>query len=511
MELQLSTRNIGSIETVYDGKLEQAVDSDVTLPEYCPDILRILQCSIEPSIASVQAVGERVSVEGSARVSVLYAGEDGALQSFEQTYPFTRTADINGLGDGSAVVSAGVKTEYANGRAVSQRRLDIHGMLGIRLLARRRREDAILTGAEGGGIQVLSGALKLSSLEALNETSFPLSEVIEVEPSAPAVDQVILRRAVAIPSEVKAIKNKLLLKGNLEVRVIYRGRDAKTPVQLLHTMPISQILEAAGVTDDTANTLRLRTLSIEAVPKPDTNGALRLLDVTARVAAEIRGYEAMELPVLTDAYSTQGGLRLDTRRLETRHLLESFQDTTLAKHSFEFGGAGIDSVQLLSGEVLPTRTQMKADGLETGGALRLHIVYLDGEGQAAHAEKELPFTYRRPRRAAPDEKLDADVAVELISAQESVNGGSLEVRAELGLAGDIFRIGSHEVLSGIDQAEEDAVASRSPLTIYFASAGEPLWDIARRYRTTMDAIREENDCCAGETAAEGQMLLIPCV
>ncbi|MDR3313301.1 MAG: DUF3794 domain-containing protein [Oscillospiraceae bacterium] len=508
MELQRSTRNIGSIETVYDGKLEQAVDSDVTLPEYCPDILRILQCTIEPSIASAQAVGERVTVEGSARVCVLYAGEDGGLQSFEQTYPFTRTADINGLGEG-AVVTASAKAEYANGRAVSQRRLDIHGMLSIRLLVRRRKEEAILTAAEGGGMQSLQDTIKLSSLEALSEIIFPLTEVIEVEPSAPAVDQVILRRAVALPGEIKAIKNKLLLKGNLEVRVIYRSRDAKTPVQLLHTMPISQIIEAPGVTEETANTLRLRTLALEVTPKPDSNGAPRLLDIAVRIAAEVGGYQPLELPVLADAYSTQGGVQLDTRRLETRQLLESFQDTTLAKGDFDFGSAGIESVQLLSGEVQPVQAALKGDGLELSGTLHFRVVYLDGEGQVAYAEKELPFSYRKPRRSgAAGETLWADAAVDLISVQESVSGNNLELRAELGIVGDVFRVENREVVSGINPAEEDAPAARSPLTIYFASAREPLWEIARRYRTTTDAIREENEI-GGETAEEGQMLLIP--
>jgi len=143
MELQHTTQSVGSLETVYDGKLEQAVDGDITLPEYCPDILRILRCAVEPAVHAVQAAGERATVEGSARVSVLYAAEDGSLQSFEQSYPFSRTADIGGLNEQTAL-QARVKADFANDRAVSQRRLDVHGMLSIRLLARRRREEAIL-------------------------------------------------------------------------------------------------------------------------------------------------------------------------------------------------------------------------------------------------------------------------------------------------------------------------------------------------------------------------------
>ncbi|MDR2525012.1 MAG: DUF3794 domain-containing protein [Oscillospiraceae bacterium] len=508
MELQLNTRSIGSVEIIYDGKLEQAVDSDITLPEYCPDVLRILQCAIEPSITSAQAVGERVTVEGSARVRVLYAGDDSALYSFEQSYPFTRTADINGL-DGGAVVSTAAKTEYANGRAVSQRRLDVHGMLGIRLVVRRRKEDAILTGAAGGGVQTRQAMLKASSLEALAEPTFQLSEVIEIEPGAPTVDQVIYRRAVALPSEVKAIKNKLLLKGNLEVRVVYRSRDSKIPVQLVHTMPISQILEAPGITEESANTLRLRTLGLEVTPKPDASGAPRLLDIAATIAAELRGYEPVELPVMTDAYSTQGGLRLDSHKMETRRLVESFQDSALAKADFDMGAGGIQNVQLVQGEVLPVQTSLQPDAIEVSGTVRAHIIYLDGDGQATHSEKEIPFTYRRARHGATGDNLTADVGVELVSEQDNISDSSLELRAELAVAGDVFQTETQEIIGAIAPAEEEEpAAARSPLTIYFAAAGEPLWEIARRYRTTTEAIREENEL-TGETAQEGQMLLIP--
>ena len=115
MELQHTTeaqkaigayQSVGSLETVYDGKLEQAVDGDITLPEYCPDILRILKCGMEPSIHAVQATGERVSIDGSARITVLYAAEDGSLQSFEQSYPFSRGADVGSLTDQCAVTAS---------------------------------------------------------------------------------------------------------------------------------------------------------------------------------------------------------------------------------------------------------------------------------------------------------------------------------------------------------------------------------------------------------------------
>ena len=507
MELQHTTQNIGSLETVFDGKLEQAVDGDITLPEYCPDILRILKCGMEPSIHAVQAAGERVSIDGSARITVLYAAEDGTLQSFEQSYPFSRGADVGNLDDRCAV-TASARAEYANARAVSPRRLDIHGMLTIPLQARRRREDAVLTGLSGGGMQTLAGQVSLSSLEALHAVSFPLSEVIEIEPGAPAVDQIVLRRASAVATEVKAIKNKLLVKGSLELRVAYRSRGAKEPVQVLHSMPISQIIEAPGVSEATANTLRLRISSLDAAPKADGSGEARLLEVTARVGAEVRAYAPVELPIVKDAYSTQCGVVLENRRLESRQLLESFREGFFARESFDIPGK-IQVLQLLTGELLPAEIAVKDNAVAAAGKLKAHAVYIDGEGKAATIEKELSFSFRRAlKKAAPGAV--AEVEIELISVQGSVSGDTLEVRAELAACGDVFVVETRSVVGAVSQDEDCVAPRRSPLTIYFAADGEPLWEIAKRYRTTVDAVRRENELGA-DTVTAGQMLLIPCV
>ena len=507
MELQHTTQSVGSLETVYDGKLEQAVDGDITLPEYCPDILRILKCAMEPNVHAVQSAGERVSIEGSARITVLYAGEDGTLQSFEQSYPFSRGADAAGLDDRCAVTAI-ARAEYANARAVSPRRLDIHGMLTISVQARRRREDAVLSGLSGGGIQTLAEQVSLSSLEALHSAAFPLSEVIEIEPGAPAIDQIVLRRAVAVPTEVKAIKNKLLVKGSLELRVIYRSRGAKEPVQVLHTMPISQIIEAPGVSETTANTLRLRVCSLEAAPKADGSGEARLLEVSARVGAQVRGYAPTELSVIRDAYSTRGGIALETRRLESRQLLESFRENFSARESFDIPGR-IQALLLLAGELLPVETSVKDGTVSAAGRLKAHAVYIDGEGQAATIEKELPFSFRRALKRAPAGTI-AEMEIELLGVQGSVSGDALEVRAEFAALGDVFAAETRNVLGAVAQDESEAPPCRSPLTIYFAADGEPLWEIAKRYRTTVEAVRQENELAA-DTASAGQMLLIPSV
>ena len=66
MEYQLENENCFVCEKVFEGNSEQAVDLDFSLPDYCPDIERILKCRICPSVMSKNISGDRLDVDGVA-------------------------------------------------------------------------------------------------------------------------------------------------------------------------------------------------------------------------------------------------------------------------------------------------------------------------------------------------------------------------------------------------------------------------------------------------------------
>lgn len=54
MEFNARKDYISVYETAFQGSAEHAVDCDVTLPEYLPDIVRILRCSAIPACSRIR-------------------------------------------------------------------------------------------------------------------------------------------------------------------------------------------------------------------------------------------------------------------------------------------------------------------------------------------------------------------------------------------------------------------------------------------------------------------------
>ena len=131
MEYHLRTEVLQGTEVVFDGCQEQPVDLTLSLPDYCPDIQRILKCQIYPCITSKSIVGDSLEVNGNTMLRILYVDSVGLpirccekISTFTTNIPMKKTLD-------NPIAFVKAKVEYVNCRATSPRKLDIHGAFSV--------------------------------------------------------------------------------------------------------------------------------------------------------------------------------------------------------------------------------------------------------------------------------------------------------------------------------------------------------------------------------------------
>ena len=88
MEYRVMKGEIPVCETILDTSAEQPIDLDFSLPDYCPDIQKILKCQIYPTITE-QTISDRLDVEGEVLVKLLYLDSGKkAVRCCELCQPF---------------------------------------------------------------------------------------------------------------------------------------------------------------------------------------------------------------------------------------------------------------------------------------------------------------------------------------------------------------------------------------------------------------------------------------
>lgn len=147
MELELRRQTVPSFETILEETVEQPVECDALLPDYCPDIRRILKCTLTPVPVGKTITAGRLEVEGLATLNILYISAGGEPARGEYKVPFTRMLELRGEAE-DPIITVGMLPGPVSCRAVNQRRLEIRGSVAVSASVISCHGQQILAGSE---------------------------------------------------------------------------------------------------------------------------------------------------------------------------------------------------------------------------------------------------------------------------------------------------------------------------------------------------------------------------
>lgn len=509
MEIKIKKELINICELMFENTSEQAVDGDITLPDYCPDIKRILKCMVTPCLNSAQCVGDRVTVDANAFVQVIYVDDNNNIFCYDKTFPFSKTVELGKQID-NPVTDVKLKTAYANTRAVSQRRIDIHASVGISIRITGKKEVELIADAENCGIQLLKNCNFASDFIGQTVKSFTLNEVMEIGKSKAPVRQIIRQKATPVIGEIKVIANKILIKGEIGVSVLYCIDNADGGYETYeNAMPISQIIELDGIEETSDYFARLSIASLNIIPKADSSGEKRLFDVTASVCAVIKSDKKIDTAFPCDCYSTMYSVKSEKRLVTFEKIVNNTDDLIMVKKSEEFLNIAIKEIIAVWCDDVVTTYTCVGDELKIIGSTMVSILAIDTSGQPFYAERNVSFEkVKNVENGCKNLICNTDAVVSAVGFVLT-DSNKTDLRVEIRLRTSLSRKETAEILTDI-QCDTSEIKEKkySVLTIYFPDDGEMLWNIARKFGTTVDAIKSENEINE-KNISQKCMLLIP--
>lgn len=508
MDFCAETNEVSKRKTACREALEQPIECDITLPEYLPDIQRVLKCSLTAHISSVQKTGDRVTADGTGRLSVLYMSDTGKLQCLEQGVPFSRFFENRAVEECECCVRA--KTEYVNCRAVSGRRLDIHGSISITFSCYSCERKKLICACRGGGVETKCEKNEVCNMLGCSEKGFTVSEIYEIGDAKPSISQIVRSYASAVIEDTKAVSGKILIKGELTVKTLYIAETNDNELQTTeHTMPINQIVEVEKADDESINIIKLVISDLAVSAKSDAAGALRLLDAGAEIRAYTETYKSEEMSMVTDAYSVNYEIESKLTPTEIRRLDDSFTDTHLCRGRLDLSGTDTERILDMSVAGIEYNTSRVKDELLISGAIKVNLLTVSRENEISFFERQFDFEYRR-REEFSGERTEFSPFITVTGSDYILNSGdTLDARVEITIYAAVFSVSMVNVITDITvDSERPKKPSEAALTVYFADKGEKVWDIARHYNTTADKIISENNL-EGMLVTEKCRLLIP--
>ncbi len=508
MELMINRQPIFIHEILLETTLDQPMEADVLLPDYCPDIQRILRCSVTPSITSRQAVGDKLQVDGSAGVVVHYLTPENSMHTVEYALPFSRSVELKGDCQ-SPIVTIDPTVDYVNCRAVSQRRMDIRGAISIAVRVEGMREEQAVTDAQGMGVELRRDARKGTRIVAQACRPFSIKEEMELGYGKPPVECVLRTDGFVRCLDQKVILHKVIIKGELVAHFMYRcdGRYELCEFNI----PFNQIVDVDNVTEDSICDVQLELGSICITPKEDTDGQNTRVAVEASLWAKIRAHEHYEMLAAKDCYSTKYDCSYASKQLPTLQLTECVNRVHPFKETLDLP-EGVQSIDDMWAQVQNCEVRKEPGCAVVAGKLCISLFGENEENCTAYYEQEVDFEERVPLPEGCDDYTFRPTAKAVGCTHTMTSHDRVEVRCDIEICGCIYCMCKTTVIGDISvNADHEKVSNTAKgLYIYLADPGEDLWNVAKRYNTSIRRIMEENDLTS-ETAGEREMLLIPVI
>jgi len=511
MDLKVTKFGVTVGDIIYDQMSEQSIDTEFTLPDYCPDISRILKCRVKTRVSSKSINGTQIAIDGIVYFNLIFADGENKINSYEYSMPFNKNIDI---GDSAeyAVVNVRAKQNYMNCRAVNPRKVDLHGAVGLFVKVTARKTTQIISDVDDREIQQKLGMTNATIPMGTSEKHLIVEDEIELGQGKPSIRSLIRCDARAVINETKIISNKAIIKGELMVSALYCPDTDGRPQLLESTIPFSQIMDVDGITEECECDTSIEVVSLNLKPRTGINGEVRNLMLEAKLCVCVTAYCNNEVPVLFDAFSTKYNSDIVKEDVAFEKIISQINERYSCKKTLEFSENAIGTVMDLWCESQVGNIKKDNKNLIINGTVEICILAYDSDDMPVYYERPVEYEYTFELENLPS-IMKCDPQVEAIAASYTLFDSSrLEARIELNISAAVFDVSKITLVTDISVNENSPKKRQNDiaLIIYYADSGENIWDIARKYNTSPKHICSINDI-KGDNVIQDKMLLIPCV
>lgn len=482
------------------------VEEDFVVPDIKPDILNTIHTNGTVCIYKKEIIDGKVKIDGAINVYIMYLADDenASVRSLNTTLDFSQTIDFDAVKVGmileSKVLLKSVETKVLNGRKVN-----VKAILDFDLKIVSNEDLEFVKEIEDiKDVQVLDKTLNLNSLLGIGLTKVYAKDTIVID-SVDNLTEIMKVDIRIINQETKISYNKVLVKADACVKIVYLTEDNRicTANQLI---PIMGFIDMPDVTDENLCDVRYEIKNLLVKPN---NIEEHSIYVEAELEVSCHVYQERQLNIIQDLYSPSVDLVYKQKQIHAMAQKEMVKDICSIREKQFI--SEIRNRKIYDVDIKPTITNQTIlkDRIVYEGEIELNFLF-EAEGSARIGTKSmtLPFNFNMDcAKVMPTSEIETNIEITLqdftIMPDESI-----DIKIDLEF---FVNLSNNQTLQVIEEIniDETREKERYSLIIYFVKPGDTLWNIAKRFRSTVSHIANMNGIEDENKINIGQQLFIP--
>ena len=480
------------------------VQGDMIVPDSKPDILSTLNTSGMVSIYKKEVQNGRVRIDGNVNVYIMYLADssEDKVRGINTSLDFSENFVLS---DCTQDMRADLETRIKNieSKVLNGRKINIKVTLDTREKVFASEETEIICDLNNNDIQVLRPTHKINSLIGAGETKVYIKETINID-TKDNLAEILKCNYRIINKDIKISYNKVLAKAEIELKIVYLTEENQIRV-ITCNLPVVGFIDMQNITENSMCDVHYQVKNI--IIKPNTVEEHSIyVEIEMGICAEC--YEEKEINLIEDLYSTCSKLEFNKRSVTT--FSNKMRKEQLLNVNSKINLPEIVGNELIDVDMEPAILKITKNNSKIicEGELMLTFLYSEeGQMQVNSKNATLPFemTFDNIENA---ENMEAMPNIEVQSNNCKIDGGAVNCSADLR-----FDVGLHEnrnidIIDEVSESELEDPQDYS-VVIYIVKKGDTLWQIAKRFKSTVDDIVRVNGLQNPDRILEGEKLYIP--
>lgn len=500
--MELIKKNVHMNKLKCQSSLQLTLDDDFNVPDVKPDIYKIIKEQGAIKINDVKMLNGKLMVKGVLNFNMLYLSDENVrpVHNMSGEVPFDEMIHLDDACAGDEAIINWELEDLTPG-LINSRKISVKAIVRLAVLVEELYDEATAVSIEGDeDIQFVNKNITVTDIAVDKKDTYRVKDQIHLPSNKGNISEILYSEMELRNPEVRLLDDRFNVKGEILVFALYASENEDNPVEYFETeVPFSTTVECSGCTEDMIDNIDFIIASKSLEVMPDADGEERIIDVEAVIEMGIKIYEEEELELLNDVYSPAKDLVPVLKNAHYEEILVKNNSKVRVNDRVKIDGNQPEILQVChaAGEIKVDDISQVDNGLEVNGVLEVQILYIcaDDNKPLNSVKGIIPFTQTvEAKGIRPTSIYRVKPALEQLSVM-MLDSEEIEVKAGIGLNAIVFDSITEPIITDIDVYDLDYEKLQSMPSIvgYVVKAQDSLWNIAKKYYTTVDRIKELND------------------
>ncbi len=508
MIISTENKELNLKKATIEESIKKWIEQDVLVPDSKPDALKIVNVTACPYVCNYDIVGQnKVKAIGKIVYYIIYKGNDEnyTVRGINLSYPFTEVLELeNNITDMNIRVIPYCKNIIYS--MPNERKFTIKTEIEFKVRAEYCKSVSIIKDFSDESIQKKKISQKFDNIKCQKETVITSKDEVMLSSDVEGLFEILKVDTKIENTDYKDSYNKIMVKGDIKFDILYLCEGEGSNIRKTECkVPFSSIINLDQINEKSKFDIEyvLENFSVE---KKQNDMSAKAISVEYQIGTYVTVYEEEVVEYIDDFYSQSKELKYDKVAIDVMAKNTKNQKQVVVNETLNNVLDSNDKLMDYFVDTSNVKVSFENKKIIISGNAKLNLIVQNNETKEIENKvSEIMIDEKYEVECDEYEKVYVQIVDKIVKVSQ--NGNNVDVVLTIIVDSNLKKINKINIIEKIEDENLDYKKLDS-INIYVVKKGDTLWNIAKKFKTTVENIAKINEIENENKIDVGQKILV---